>query len=98
MYGWSYTHKMIIKVRAIERMQERTYEFFHDSHFCLDVVESICLHVDSFSPQTRLVHNFHSVHLVVADIEADEDLGEGAYAYFLHDLVLVDPFFAADFS
>ena len=75
-----------------------TYKFFHDSHFLFDVVECICFHIDSFSPQTCFVHHFHRVHLVIADIKTHEDLREGSDADFLHNLILVDPLLAADFS
>ena len=45
-----------------------------------------------------LIHNLHGVNLVCFDVKADEHFREGARADLLHDLILIDSFFPANFG
>ena len=97
-----YDQVKLLLVRVVDDFIEfgdvRVVELLHDRHFHLDVVKRVQSHRDRSSAQPLLIHDLHGVDFIGFDVEADEYFREGARADLLHDLVLIDSFFPADFG
>ena len=97
-----YDQVKLLLVRVVDDLVEfgdvRVVELLHDRHFHLDVVKRVQSHRDRSPAQPLLIHDLHSVDFIRFDVEADEYFREGARADLLHDLVLIDSFFPADFG